>query len=259
MPRLCAESLGLAMLVPVMSRGQSQDLLILTGPVSHSLRRSSTPVWELGIVLEQQGGCHRVGGIIAEISGHAISGHWVRGVQPHVIKDADGGLWTVFTLGGAGSKPNPDQEQNPLPLSNQSLLLLLVLANLPDGPDCPNPYRQAVTSFKNTQGGWPGSGDSRWLSLVCLRMVFTAHKGDANSMFSRTTYHNTSSIPSPHPHTFQINFNSLYTALCDQQRSDQATLLLYTLLHQNANVRTYVLSRTDMENLRESPVTEAGD
>ncbi|KAI1904823.1 hypothetical protein AGOR_G00009640 [Albula goreensis] len=121
------------------------------------------------------------------------------------------GLWTVFTLGGAGSKPNPDQEQNPLPLSNQSLLLLLVLANLPDGPDCPNPYRQAVTSFKNTQ--------------------------------------DTSSIPSPHPHTFQINFNSLYTALCDQQRSDQATLLLYTLLHQNANVRTYVLSRTDMENL----------
>ncbi|XP_036385461.1 dymeclin isoform X1 [Megalops cyprinoides] len=121
------------------------------------------------------------------------------------------GLWTVFTLGGAGSKPNPDQEQHPLPLSNQSLLLLLVLANLTDGLDCPNPYRQAITSFKNTQ--------------------------------------DTSSIPSPHPHTFQINFNSLYTALCDQQRSDQATLLLYTLLHQNANVRTYVLSRTDMENL----------
>ncbi|XP_035247003.1 dymeclin isoform X2 [Anguilla anguilla] len=121
------------------------------------------------------------------------------------------GLWTVFTLGGAGSKPNPDQEQQPLPLSNQSLLLLLVLANLTDGPDCPNPYRQAITSFKNTQ--------------------------------------DTSSIPSPHPHTFQINFNSLYTALCDQQRSDQATLLLYTLLHQNTNVRTYMLSRTDMENL----------
>lgn len=51
------------------------------------------------------------------------------------------------------------------------------------------------------------------------------------------------------PHTFQINFNSLYTALCEQQRSDQATLLLYTLLHQNANMRTYMLSRTDMDNL----------
>ncbi|XP_056301851.1 dymeclin [Danio aesculapii] len=121
------------------------------------------------------------------------------------------GLWSVFTLGGAGSRPGAEQEQNPLPLSNQSLLLLLVLANQTDGPDCPNPYRQAVTCFKNTQ--------------------------------------DSSSMPSPQPHTFQINFNSLYTALCEQQKSDQVTLLLYTLLHQNSNMRTYILSRTDMENL----------
>uniref|UniRef100_A0A8C2XHL3 Dymeclin n=1 Tax=Cyclopterus lumpus TaxID=8103 RepID=A0A8C2XHL3_CYCLU len=121
------------------------------------------------------------------------------------------GLWSVFTLGGAGSKVGVDQEHNPLPLSNQSLLLLLVLANLTDGPDWPNPYRQAITCFRNTQ--------------------------------------DTSSLSVEQPHTFQINFNSLYTALCEQQRSDQATLLLYTLLHQNANMRTYMLSRTDMDNL----------
>ncbi|KAK9532491.1 hypothetical protein VZT92_009872 [Zoarces viviparus] len=121
------------------------------------------------------------------------------------------GLWSVFTLGGAGSKVGIDQEHNPLPLSNQSLLLLLVLANLTDGPDWPNPYRQAITCFRNTQ--------------------------------------DTSSLSAEQPHTFQINFNSLYTALCEQQRSDQATLLLYTLLHQNANMRTYMLSRTDMDNL----------
>ncbi|XP_036833611.1 dymeclin isoform X3 [Oncorhynchus mykiss] len=122
------------------------------------------------------------------------------------------GLWSVFALGGAGSKPGLEQEQNPLPLSNQSLLLLLVLANLTDGPNnCPNPYRQAVTCFKNTQ--------------------------------------DMSSVPTEQHHMFQINFNSLYTALCEQQRSDQATLILYTLLHQNTNMRTYMLSRTDMENL----------
>uniref|UniRef100_A0A8C6KBU4 Dymeclin n=1 Tax=Nothobranchius furzeri TaxID=105023 RepID=A0A8C6KBU4_NOTFU len=121
------------------------------------------------------------------------------------------GLWSVFTLGGAGSRAGIDQEDNPLPLSNQSLLLLLVLANLTDGPDWPNPYRQAITCFRNTQ--------------------------------------DTSSLTVEPPHTFQINFNSLYTALCEQQRSDQATLLLYTLLHQNANMRTYILSRTDMDNL----------
>lgn len=120
------------------------------------------------------------------------------------------GLWTVFTLGGAGNKAAASPELTS-PLANQSLLLLLVLVNLTDAPDIPNPYRQAVTSFKNTQDNSP--------------------------------------FPSSVPHTFQINFNSLYTTLCEQQTSDQATLLLYTLLHQNANVRTYVLARTDMENL----------
>lgn len=119
------------------------------------------------------------------------------------------GLWTVFTLGGAGSKAASPELTSPL--ANQSLLLLLVLVNLTDAPDIPNPYRQAVTSFKNTQDSSP--------------------------------------FPSSVPHTFQINFNSLYTTLCEQQTSDQATLLLYTLLHQNANVRTYMLARTDMENL----------
>ncbi|XP_021006096.1 dymeclin isoform X2 [Mus caroli] len=120
------------------------------------------------------------------------------------------GLWTVFTLGGAGSKAAASPELTS-PLANQSLLLLLVLVNLTDAADIPNPYRQAVSSFKNTQDSSP--------------------------------------FPSSIPHTFQINFNSLYTALCEQQTSDQATLLLYTLLHQNGNVKTYMLARTDMENL----------
>ncbi|NXG32253.1 DYM protein, partial [Dromaius novaehollandiae] len=120
------------------------------------------------------------------------------------------GLWTVFTLGGVGSKATPQLEQCS-PLANQSLLLLLVLANLTDAADTPNPYRQAIMSFKNTQ--------------------------------------DSTAFSSSNPHAFQINFNSLYTALCEQQKSDQATLLLYMLLHQNGNVRTYVLARTDIENL----------
>ncbi|XP_054393534.2 dymeclin isoform X5 [Pongo pygmaeus] len=119
-------------------------------------------------------------------------------------------LWTVFTLGGVGSKVAASPELSS-PLANQSLLLLLVLANLTDASDAPNPYRQAIMSFKNTQDSSP--------------------------------------FPPSIPHAFQINFNSLYTALCEQQTSDQATLLLYTLLHQNSNIRTYMLARTDMENL----------
>ncbi|NWS01506.1 DYM protein, partial [Motacilla alba] len=102
------------------------------------------------------------------------------------------GLWTVFTLGGVGSKASAQLEQCS-PLASQSLLLLLTL--------------------------------------------FYFFISD-NTAFS-----------SSNPHAFQINFNSLYTALCDQQKSDQATLLLYMLLHQNSNMRTYVLARTDIENL----------
>ncbi|NWZ81850.1 DYM protein, partial [Poecile atricapillus] len=102
------------------------------------------------------------------------------------------GLWTVFTLGGVGSKSSAQLEQCS-PLASQSLLLLLIF--------------------------------------------FYFFISD-NTAFS-----------SSNPHAFQINFNSLYTALCEQQKSDQATLLLYMLLHQNSNMRTYVLARTDIENL----------
>ncbi|NXA05676.1 DYM protein, partial [Sapayoa aenigma] len=102
------------------------------------------------------------------------------------------GLWTVFTLGGVGSRASPQLEQCS-PLASQSLLLLLIFLY---------------------------------------------------SLFSDNT-----AFSSSNPHAFQINFNSLYTALCEQQKSDQATLLLYMLLHQNSNVRTYVLARTDIENL----------
>ncbi|NWW09477.1 DYM protein, partial [Oreocharis arfaki] len=102
------------------------------------------------------------------------------------------GLWTVFTLGGVGSKASA-QLEHCSPLASQSLLLLLIF--------------------------------------------FYFFISD-NTAFSSSS-----------PHAFQINFNSLYTALCEQQKSDQATLLLYMLLHQNSNVRTYVLARTDIENL----------
>ncbi|KAF3849002.1 hypothetical protein F7725_015499 [Dissostichus mawsoni] len=139
------------------------------------------------------------------------------------------GLWSVFTLGGAGNKAGVDQEHNPLPLSNQSLLLLLVLANLTDGPDWPNPYRQAITCFRNTQV----------FNVYYIYQVLMNECDNIIILTILTSPHaDTSSISAEQPHTFQINFNSLYTALCEQQRSDQATLLLYTLLHQNANMRT---------------------
>lgn len=77
----------------------------------------------------------------------------------------------------------------------------------------------------------------------------TMWEGSNVMIMSPSAPADTSSLSAEQPHSFQINFNSLYTALCEQQRSDQATLLLYTLLHQNSNMKTYMLSRTDMDNL----------
>ncbi|NWX37682.1 DYM protein, partial [Notiomystis cincta] len=119
------------------------------------------------------------------------------------------GLWTVFTLGGVGSKASAQLEQCS-PLASQSLLLLLLI------------------------------GEDNLSFLAQLKLYET--------LFWFMTIDNTA-FSSSNPHAFQINFNSLYTALCEQQKSDQATLLLYMLLHQNSNVRTYVLARTDIENL----------
>ncbi|NXX11619.1 DYM protein, partial [Podargus strigoides] len=112
------------------------------------------------------------------------------------------GLWTVFTLGGVGSKPTPQLEQCS-PLANQN-----------------------------------------FINLNCCMVNLLVKDCFFHFLISDNT-----AFSSSNPHAFQINFNSLYTALCDQQKSDQATLLLYMLLHQNGNVRTYVLARTDIENL----------
>ncbi|KAI2809695.1 hypothetical protein BLOT_000846 [Blomia tropicalis] len=43
---------------------------------------------------------------------------------------------------------------------------------------------------------------------------------------------------------FKIEFSKLYKTLCSTLNDDQTTLLLYMLLHQNQNFKTFVLSRT---------------
>uniref|UniRef100_UPI00358EEEA2 dymeclin isoform X2 n=1 Tax=Myxine glutinosa TaxID=7769 RepID=UPI00358EEEA2 len=60
---------------------------------------------------------------------------------------------------------------------------------------------------------------------------------------------NTQGPVPPEIHTFQINFSSLFGALCVAQDHDAPTLLLYLLLHYNSSMRTFVLARTDIENL----------
>lgn len=62
------------------------------------------------------------------------------------------GLWNIVTLGMAkGSEPKV--EVCDTLLANQSLLLILVLTNhCTSVKNMPNPYREALFSFTNSQG-----------------------------------------------------------------------------------------------------------
>uniref|UniRef100_A0A8C0ZV94 Dymeclin n=1 Tax=Castor canadensis TaxID=51338 RepID=A0A8C0ZV94_CASCN len=141
-------------------------------------------------------------------------------------------FWKAFS-------PDPSALRAPHPLCLVCLLFLLLII-------------QSLFSL----GGVVCPGRCADLAQGCLRecrvllsspCVLRLPKPLGTSVLQRPW--DSSPFPSSIPHAFQINFNSLYTALCEQQTSDKATLLLYTLLHQNSNVRTYMLARTDMENL----------
>lgn len=57
---------------------------------------------------------------------------------------------------------------------------------------------------------------------------------------------------SPFPHQFHMLSrltSTVCTWPCVNSRHPTKLLFLYTLLHQNSNIRTYMLARTDMENL----------
>lgn len=121
------------------------------------------------------------------------------------------GLWNVLTLGyGKRAGDQENQVQDTI-LAHQSLLLLLVLVNhcTSDKGIC-NPYRKALFSFVNSQD----SGNS------------------------------VEAVPS-----FKLDYSKLYDTLCATLKNDETTLLLYLLLHRNAQFKTYVLSRSNVEVL----------
>nr|CAB3240284.1 dymeclin-like [Phallusia mammillata] len=99
-------------------------------------------------------------------------------------------------------------------LGHQSALLILALTNH-NFKDQTNPYKSALFNFRHIQGRQSSSNSS-------------------------------DSLPSP---SFHINFSRLYSTLCTTQLFEAGTLLLYALLHGNQDVRTYILSKTDIDTL----------
>jgi len=145
------------------------------------------------------------------------------------------GIWSVLTLGiGTGATPDDATENrmSKTPLADQSLHLILILANHctidapigrgldyrgADGSLLPhNPYRQALFSFTNSQG-------------------------------------QAVSQPTEAVASFRLDYSRLYesltTTLGSATDDGQTTLLLYLLLHRNSNVKEFLLSKTNVEQL----------
>ena len=100
-------------------------------------------------------------------------------------------------------------------LARLSLLLILILTN-----HCTNklnPYREALLNCVDSQNNYDSNNH---------------HMGNA----------------------FKIEFQRLFSVLCALQNEDQVTLLLYLLIHKNAQFKIYVLSKTSDLHLIVVPV-----
>ena len=59
----------------------------------------------------------------------------------------------------------------------------------------------------------------------------------------------TNSSPTQAAATFKIDYTKLYDAICKTLNEDQTTLLLYLLLHKNQSMKSFILSRTNIDQL----------
>jgi len=122
------------------------------------------------------------------------------------------GMWNLLTLGygSSGGNGNEDVEGGDAPLADISLTLLLLLVNhCTDASAIENPYSDALANFSNS-----------------------AERSDP-----------------PAAALFQVEVPMLYSSLAATLHTDEATLLLYLLLHKNKGFHNYVLAATDIDRL----------
>lgn len=122
------------------------------------------------------------------------------------------GVWNILTLGYSSVATTETEEISNKPLADISLTLLLLIVNhCTDGENYQNPYREALFTFSNSSDK---SGEHEHESI-----------------------------------SFQIEYLPLYTALSNTLESDEATLLLYLLLHRNPGFKNFILAATDIDQL----------
>ncbi|XP_012282641.1 dymeclin [Orussus abietinus] len=153
---------------------------------------------------------------------HAPPGLLTQQSGGSIVFSIAAGLWNVITMGMRSGLKNVQISNNgtaeeeekkrdtETPLASQSLLLLLILTNHCTATH--NPYRHALFSFTNVQDDH---------------------------------------VPTPVKAViaFRFNLSKLYETIYRVQKSDEVTLLLYMLLHRNANVKRYIMKRPDIHLL----------
>ena len=111
-----------------------------------------------------------------------------------------------------GSPASPETECSKSPLADASIHLLLVLTNHcteATGGAIKNPYREAL--FK------------------CQAPNQDQEQHEQEDV------------------SFRTDFSRLFSSLCQTLHTDESTLLLYLLLHQNPAFRTHVLASSEVE------------
>lgn len=86
---------------------------------------------------------------------------------------------------------------------------------------------------------------------LLLILILTNHCTTKDNPYRTSLFGCSDSKDSPKdpPSTFKIDFNAVYDTLCKIVTIDQATLLLYLLLHRNERFYKFVMQQTNLEQL----------
>lgn len=85
---------------------------------------------------------------------------------------------------------------------------------------------------------------------LLLILILTNHCTTKDNLYRTSIFGCSDSKDSPKDaSTFKIDFTALYNTLCRIVTIDQATLLLYLLLHRNQRFYKFVMSQTNLQQL----------
>lgn len=92
------------------------------------------------------------------------------------------------------------------------------------------------------------------IALVCLgvpirKVIFEYYGIIGRERFTDQTIQNLFVDSPKDGSTFKIDFSTLYSTLCRIVTIDQATLLLYLLLHRNQRFYKYVMAQQNLQQL----------